>query len=235
MTVSSPDAVTVEHATDFKRYGFLIVRGLYSSEEMADIKALVLDVLSKEVVPESGVRVWKPEKLPPRLFDMMGDDHITPVLQKVIGPDLEFLSVKAVFKNRETAFDSPWHQDWYYWRGAPKLSVWIALDEATPENGCLRLIPGSHTKVFQEKHVESDTGFVRRSDEAEIEGLDVLDAPCSPGDAIIFHDLALHSSYPNTAGTDRWSLISTYRDASLKDESDVWDNPIVISGTSANV
>jgi ectoine hydroxylase-related dioxygenase (phytanoyl-CoA dioxygenase family) len=235
MIVESPELVSREHAEAFRKDGFLLVRNLYAPKEIAEIKAHVLDILSGKDLPESGVIVWKPEKLSERLLHMMGDDHITPVLQKVVGPSVEFLSVKAVYKDRTKTFLSPWHQDWYYWKGAPKLSVWIALDNATKENGCLRLIPGSHTRVFQERHVESETGFTKRIDEKDIEGLEVVDAPCSPGDAILFHDLALHSSYPNTAGTDRWSLISTYRNASIRDASTVWEKPVVICGSSVNV
>lgn len=235
MIADSPETVAAEHAEAFRRDGYIIVRNLYAPDEMAATKAGVLELLAGRDLPESGVVVWKPEALPENLLDMMGDDRIAPVLKTVIGPNVEFLSVKAVFKDKSKTFESPWHQDWHYWKGAPKLSVWIALDDATPENGCLRLVPGSHTKTFQDHHVQSEQGFGHRADEAEFADMDLVDAPLSSGSALIFHDLALHSSYPNTSGADRWSLISTYRDASVKDDSTVWERPHVICGSSVNL
>ena len=53
-----------------------------------------------------------------------------------------------VFKNEAMTFASPWHQDWSYWYGAHKLSIWVALDDATVENGCLKLFPGSHKSAL---------------------------------------------------------------------------------------
>ena len=72
------------------------------------------------------------------------------------------------------------------------------------------------------------------TDEA-LQGLPVETLPVRRGDAVFFHDLALHGSTPNINGADRWSAIATYRDASQKDESTVWRTAIVMSGTSVNV
>jgi len=54
-------------------------------------------------------------------------------------------------------------------------------------------------------------------------------------DAVFFSELAIHASHPNTSGADRWSLISTYRDASVKDDSTVWKIAMVVSGKIVNV
>jgi ectoine hydroxylase-related dioxygenase (phytanoyl-CoA dioxygenase family) len=140
-----------------------------------------------------------------------------------------------VFKNAKTNFNSPWHQDWFYWQGSNKLSVWIALDNATPENGCLRLAPGTHHKVFEMALVDDGNGFNRRITDESLQGLPIETVPVQRGDAVIFHDLALHGSCPNVNGQERWSAISTYRDAGQTDDSTVWNTAIVLSGQSVNV
>jgi phytanoyl-CoA hydroxylase len=235
--VLSADEVAAYH-----RDGFLIVRGLYDGEEMLDWKRVIQDVLEQERkqagddqwnLVQSGVRVWMADVIHPRLREAMRDNHVVPILQQLVGPDLEFLSAKAVFKNDKTAFPSPWHQDWFYWEGAPKMSIWIALDDATPANGCLKLVPGSHKRVFNKKVVEGNA-FVNRIDDKDLEGLPVVTGEVKRGDAVFFHDLAVHSSYPNTTGADRWSVISTYRNAAVKDEATVWKTGMLISGRSAN-
>jgi ectoine hydroxylase-related dioxygenase (phytanoyl-CoA dioxygenase family) len=230
----------------FQRDGFIVVPHLYTAEQMLEWKRLIQGVLEEEKkqagdswnMATSGVRVWNVEAIHPSLLAAMKDEHVTPILKQIIGPDVEFLSAKAVFKNDATSFASPWHQDWFYWEGAHKISVWIAMDDATPENGCLKMIPGSHKRAF-DKTVRDGNAFVNQIDDKELEGLPVSTLAVERGGAVFFHDRAVHSSYPNTARKDRWSLISTYRDASAPDEcqdslKEFWKKPMVVSGKSVN-
>ena len=231
------EAASVEDQGEvYRRDGFLVVRQLYGPEEMAAWKARVQAILQAEgsVDNPSGVRVWMVDRLDPYLRERMRDDHVAQILMRVIGPEVEFLSVKAVYKNAQTSFASPWHQDWFYWSGAHKLSVWIALDDATPENGCLRLIPGSHRRAFEMRQVDDGHGFGRRIGEEMLKDLPAVTVPARRGDAVFFHDLTVHGSHPNASGADRWCFISTYRDASVRDESTVWKVPMLVSGASVN-
>src|SRR5690606_9748522 len=137
--------------------------------------------------------------------------------------NVEFLSDKAVFKNHEEDFGTPWHQDWSYWYGSHTVSVWVPLDDVTPENGCLRLVPGSHRMVVtHDGAADDDHGFNHRIDAAQIPAEAVVTAPLEAGGAIIFHDLTLHASHDNTSGKDRWVWIPTYRDASAEDPDYEW-------------
>jgi hypothetical protein len=244
MTLASPAerALPQVDVAAYQRDGFVVVKGLYSGEEMLAWKKLMGEVLDAEKraakkdewdITDSGVRVWMSDLIHPTLREAMRDDHVVPILNQIIGPDVEFLSAKAVFKNAKTAFPSPWHQDWFYWEGANKVSIWIALDDATPANGCLKFVPGAHRKVFN-KTTASENAFTFRITERDLEGWPVATIEVRRGDAVFFHDLAVHSSYPNTAGTDRWSLISTYRDASVLDSATVWKTAMIVSGRSVN-
>lgn len=243
---ASPRTLSPDDVAAYQRDGFIAVPHLYSAEQMLDWKRLIQGVLDEEKkavgdawnLTASGVRVWNAPAIHPAMLAAMKDDHVTPILRQVIGSNVEFLSAKAVFKNDTTSFASPWHQDWFYWEGTNKVSVWIAMDDATPENGCLKLIPGSHKKVFQ-KTVNEENAFTQRIDDDQLKGLPVQTMSIERGGAVFFHDLAVHSSYPNTVKKDRWSLISTYRDASLRDEcqkglQEYWAKPLLVSGRSVN-
>ncbi|MEZ4622930.1 MAG: phytanoyl-CoA dioxygenase family protein [Caldilineaceae bacterium] len=59
-------------------------------------------------------------------------------------------------------------------------------------------------------------GFGLRITDEDIGDRPILTVPVRRGSAVIFHDLALHSSCPNINGQDRWSVISTYRDAGVR-------------------
>ena len=58
----------------------------------------------------------------------------------------------------------------------------------------------------------------------------VTDVAVDAGTGVFFSDLAVHSSYPNTSGAERMSLISTYRNAGVPDDSKVWEAGIPVGG-----
>jgi phytanoyl-CoA hydroxylase len=227
-------ALSSEQVEAYRRDGFVVAKELYAPDTMLRWKQIMSELIAAEPKNTSGVRVWMADTIHPVLREGMKDDRVTPILRQIIGPDVEFLSAKAVFKNAATAFASPWHQDWFYWEGATKISVWIALDDATVANGCLKFVPGSHKKVFAKRTVRESVGFDHRITDDDLSDWPQVTVEARRGDAVFFHDLAVHSSHPNTAGTDRWSLISTYRDAGTRDGSKVWKKPLLVAGQSVN-
>lgn len=121
---------------------------------------------------------------PAQLFDNDGQAHLKPPL---IGRE------------------KPWHQDHAYFNlpmGTPVAGVWIALDEATPDNGCMHVIPGSHK--------EGPVVHFRRRD-WQICDTDVAVARCvaaemQPGDLLFFDGLIHHGTPPNRSGKRRRAL-----------------------------
>ncbi len=230
----SAPPLSAEQVETYHRDGFLVVPKLYEPETMLEWKRRVLALLEAEkFADKSGVRVFWENTLPDYFRAAMSDERAVPILKQLIGPDVEFLSVKAVFKNDSTRFQSPWHQDWFYWHGANKTSAWIALDDARVENGALMMIPGTHHGPMKMKHTEGNAFVFQIADE-ELEGLPVRTLEIGRGGAVFFSDLAVHSSHPNSTGKDRWAFISTYRDGSVKDDSLVWKSSLVVSGKSVN-
>jgi len=216
--------------TEFEEKGYLILKGLYPAEEMAEWKARIrrkLEAKGWDHNP-SGVSVWMLEDVDDFFLGKLTDRRLVKSLNAVIGPEIEFLSVKPVYKDRTTSFGSPWHQDWWYWRGSHKVSAWIALDRATQANGCLMIIPGSHGEILEASETKEEQGFDKRIDVSKVNLAASVSLEVEPGDAVIFHDLTLHASHPNTAGEDRWSFIATYRDAREPDASTVWKESLTL-------
>ncbi len=81
----------------------------------------------------------------PALLDMV---------EQLIGPDFALWNSSFFAKPAHRGSKTPWHQDGEYWpiRPLATCSVWIAVDAATPANGCLRVIPGSHRQRRLGKH-----------------------------------------------------------------------------------
>ena len=96
------------------------------------------------------------------------------------------------------------------WKGTNKLSLWVAIDDATVSNGCLKVVPESHGHVFpHEQHTEA-IAFDSRVNGASISD-EQMSVPLEAGSVLFFHDLLLHASNPNTNGKDRYCMIPTYR------------------------
>ena len=228
--------LTDTEVAQYQRDGYVIVPDLISPVDAVAWKAQLKARLQAEGNLEipSGVRVWMCNNMDDQSSALLQSPRVVAILQQLIGPHVEFLSYKAVFKNAQTSFRSPWHQDWAYWQGSAKISIWIALDDATPENGCLQLIPGSQRAVIEMKEIEDGKGFGRRITDDQVADMPIVTAPVPRGAGIFFHDLTLHASCPNVNGADRWSVIPTYRDAATPDSSTVWKSSLVLNGSSVN-
>ena len=79
---------------------------------------------------------------------------ILDMVEQLIGPDFALWNSSFFAKPARVGTKTPWHQDGEYWpiRPLATCSVWIAVDAATPENGCLRIIPGSHRRRELGRH-----------------------------------------------------------------------------------
>lgn len=207
--------------TSFARNGFLMAEEVFTAEEMAACKAAAKELVENTSGP-SGVHVWMCDTIPPLFESVSCDSRMAAILQPLIGSRIEFLSAKPVFKSPSVHFASPWHQDQAYWGGATKWSAWIALEDATAENGCLRVIPGSHRLARDHASVQDARGFTNRISDDELRDEEIIDVEMNRGDVLVFHDRLLHSSRPNRSGLERWSLIPTYRNADVPDTSTVW-------------
>ncbi len=223
----------LEIARRFQKDGYLIVPHLFDVQETArlkgEIQAVVEEVRKErqeagadwQAMMNVGVYVGVAHRSP-RFRQAVADSRILDLLDPLLGPDIEFLSDKAVFKDHDADSGSPWHQDYPYWQGSHKISLWVALDDATMQNGCLKIVPGSHLEEVEHADVADGKGFGHRLESGQAQDKRAVSVPVDAGGAIVFHDLTLHASHANTAGTDRWVWIPTYRSVHHDDPPYAW-------------
>ncbi len=228
--VTAPEELRRAYAEN----GYVVVPRLFGAEEMRALKAEMQRILAAvcgsgqaagstaEAIGRSGVFVGLAAHS--ALFrEAVADARLRRLLTIALGPEVEFLSDKVVFKSEATDFGTPWHQDWPYWQGSHKVSLWIPADDATPENGCLRVIPGSHRAPARHDGEATDGhGFANRVRHEQIDEEAAMTVALPAGGVVLFHDLLLHASHPNTAGTDRFVWIPTYREAHAVDPNYPW-------------
>ena len=216
--------------------GYLVIEDLYTSDEMQRWKSIGIEHLEgKQDVDtdtgKSGIRVWLADELPGFLVESCCSNRIVSVVGQLLASRIEFLSAKIVFKTGVVNYASYWHQDYLYWEGTHKISVWIALDDATEENGCLKVIPNSHRKLYTHENLQEETNILfHRLVEDELEGESVVTTELRSGSALFFHDQLVHSSHPNRSGADRFCFIPTYRSADEPDSSTIWSVSLPLEG-----
>jgi phytanoyl-CoA hydroxylase len=133
------------------------------------------------------------------------DPRILDVMQDLIGPDIKLFRDALMMKPPRHGSAKPYHQDSAYWTIDPPdlVSVWMALDDATLENGCMRVLPGSHTRgVMEHRHLQDF-----QVDEATLDTSNEVAVPLKAGGCLFFHSLLLHATAPNHSPYPRRSMI----------------------------
>ena len=137
--------------------------------------------------------------------------NLIAALQNLLGEDLLLFRSTLMFKPAFHGSSHGLHQDSAYWPMEPPrlVTVSISLNDATPENGCFKVIPRSHLWGVQE------WGGIARQQDAELtDREDVakqqMDVPLSAGSALFFHSLMVHGSGPNTTPNPRNTALYAY-------------------------
>jgi ectoine hydroxylase-related dioxygenase (phytanoyl-CoA dioxygenase family) len=125
----------------------------------------------------------------------------------LIGPDVRLYWDQAVYKKPEYPKPFPWHQDNGYTYIEPQayLTCWIALSDATTENGCPWVVPGGHLRGTL-AHRLSELGYVCR----EEDGPEAIATPARAGSIVVFSSLMPHRTGPNVTKGVRKTYILQY-------------------------
>jgi ectoine hydroxylase-related dioxygenase (phytanoyl-CoA dioxygenase family) len=141
-----------------------------------------------------------------RLRDFVGGPLLRGLVADLIGPDVRLYWDQAVYKKPGTEAPFPWHQDNGYAFVEPQqyLTCWIALTDATEDNGCPWVLPGLHRSGTL-RHADSDLGFVCLTDAP-----DAVPVPARAGSIVVFSSLTPHSTGPNRTDAVRKAYIVQY-------------------------
>ncbi|MFA0733308.1 MAG: hypothetical protein LKKZDAJK_000406 [Candidatus Fervidibacter sp.] len=182
-------------------------------------------VAKGEYVPDDPLyaarKVWNLFGRDEVLTQLATDPRLLDIVEDLMGSSaIWFFADKAMLKPPKIGVEKPWHQDLPYFPFEPKdengihVAVWIALDEATVENGCMQYIPGSHKLGnITTSHVDTYGLGHLAADMSKVDTSKAVAVEAKPGD-VVFHDgLALHYSAPNTSDKPRWALVLDFINA----------------------
>lgn len=156
-------------------------------------------------------QILNPAKYAPELKEGKYLQTLEAIAQQLFGPEAGVGIAHAIFKPAGIGAATPWHQDEAYWDPAwqyQNASIWMPLQEATVENGCLWFMPGSHEwPVVEHRPIGGDV---------RVHGLELLDlglvkhgvpCPLPAGGVTIHRNRTAHYAGPNTSDVPRRALI----------------------------
>ena len=211
----------------FEQNGFAIVKDVFCRQEISALSAEVDRVIQGNApyLPSSEM-VFEPDTQPPRLrnafrLHLYNDlfleaarhpSLIVPV-QNILGKALRLYGSQIFAKPAQVGTVVPAHQDMPYWPFAPyeMVSAWIALDDSTIENGCVRYLAGSH-KLGMLPHAPSGVAGNSLGVMADprVGALPEYPAEVKRGSCILHHCLTVHRSDANRSASPRRGLIYVY-------------------------
>jgi hypothetical protein len=141
------------------------------------------------------------------LDEIVHHEEILDAVECLIGPDIILTNTVLFIKEPNSLHHVTYHQDATYMGLEPQdsLTAWIALTESTCENGCVRVIQGSHLLDIQQ-HIDTfgEDNILTRGQEIEnIDEEHALDIELEPGQMSLHHARTIHGSHPNKSADRR--------------------------------
>jgi ectoine hydroxylase-related dioxygenase (phytanoyl-CoA dioxygenase family) len=224
--------ISKENVAFYADHGYLIAPELISNDEINELKKEtaaifrgergyvegMLGVEENETdsdVLKKYVAIHFPHKISPLIYDSLSQKRVVDVLVNIVSANVKCMQSMLFVKGPGKAGQS-WHQDEYYipTRDRSLTGVWIAIDDATVENGCLWIIPGR--PGYMMRRVKNDS-----NEYADVDTIDVshnseesIPVEVKSGSVVFFNGYTLHSSRRNkTTDCFRTALVNHYMSA----------------------
>jgi non-heme Fe2+,alpha-ketoglutarate-dependent halogenase len=244
-TTEHPAALTTEQIAAFNRDGYLAGIRIFDEEEIAGIRSYFDELLARTLAAGGDSYSISTAHLRyRRVYDILTDSRIVARIKDLVGENVVAWGSHFFCKMPGDGKRVSWHQDSSYWPLTPSMAVtaWLAIDDATTENACMRFIPGSH-------HLGHLTYTLSENEEGNVlnqtvPGAEAFGQPVEDelkaGEISIHSDLLLHGSEANQSSKRRAGLTLRYCPAIVRaglgwnakgvivsgeDESGHWANP----------
>lgn len=218
MSVLAEHYLNEEQRAQFHRDGYLIVRNLFSSSEVATIRDTFMELNAEGPIPglseiNTNYSPTDPLSFYPRMMHPhrhpeypVGDLSMRYMLDKRVEAVLTDLFDEEAIASQSMFYFKPpgargqdLHQDNYYLRVKPGtcIAAWTAVDDVDMENGGMVLVPGSHElDIFCPERADNSQFFT--TDHVDVpEDKEVVPAVMKAGDVLFFNGSVIHGSYPN--------------------------------------
>lgn len=205
----------------YRRDGYI----LYHHQLFAPERLEKLAGIFEEHLAEKGSKLSDELDTPhfrdPRLLEFLLSLEVLDLVEPITGPDITLWSSHFICKDPYTGRATPWHEDSALWEGRVDnydniVTVWLALDRSTCENGCMRVIPCTHHNGFS-RYVSVDSAANTFSTQIEhVEDATAVNFELGRGECSLHDSRIIHGAQANTSPYRRCGYTMRYLPASTR-------------------
>jgi len=197
-------ALTPEEVKGYWENGYLLhKKPLFNAEKMRTLTSIFEEQLAEKGSKLSD-ELDTPHFRDERLLDFLLADEVLDLVEPILGPNIGLWSSHFICKDPQVGRATPWHEDSAYWKGRLSsfdkiVTVWLAIDRSSKENGCMRVIPGTHSNGFSEyEKVDGRQNTfstqIKNVDESAAVYFELEPGECSLHDSRIIHGAKANTS-----------------------------------------
>ncbi len=219
--VRDPRTLRPDQIEAFNRDGYLMPFRIFSAEEIAEIRAYFDGLLAATLAAGGNSYSISTAHLTyGPVYDLLTHPRIVAYVRDLLGDDLIAWGSHFFCKMPGDGKRVSWHQDASYWPLSPSkaVTVWLAIDDASVENACMRFIPGTHrfghlTYTLSE---DDDSNVLNQTVSGADQFGKPVDVELGAGEISLHSDLLLHGSEANQSTRRRCGLTLRYCPADVR-------------------
>jgi non-haem Fe2+, alpha-ketoglutarate-dependent halogenase len=218
--MTMPTKLSSAQVEQYARDGFLSPVTALTPDEAADCRGKLAEFERAVGGPLTAPGIDEPYRsrthvLLAWVHGLVSHPAILDAVSDLIGPDILVYTSTWFIKEPESPAIAAWHQDATYFGLRPHVHVtaWLALTDATADNGCMEFLPGSYHRGQLPHRAGVVAASVNRAGQAvtlEIDDAPAVHAPLRAGEFSLHHTLCLHRSQPNRSSGRRVGLAISY-------------------------
>lgn len=233
-------ALTEEQKAAFWQNGFLPVHNVLDATEVEALRKRTEQIILGEVTfPQEYLQIepelagndvtnvpaifrvrklWNLTRYDPVFQEYARHPKIVGVIGDLLGPDIKLFADQMLLKPPFHGSAKPYHQDSPYWPIEPMelVTCWMALDDASVENGCMRFLPGTHKLGPLEHHHLEGPHIVPEGWEEMSKRPEEVAVELKAGSCCFHHSLTLHETAPNRTPHPRRAMTTAYMRANSR-------------------
>jgi hypothetical protein len=213
--------LTPEQRTFYNQNGYLKGFRIFDTQEALTNRLYfdrLLELAASQGQDSYAINGWHERSQ--GIYDIVKHPLILDYVEDILGPDFVAWGTHYFCKLPGDGKPVSWHQDASYWPLTPAhtVTVWLAIDDADRENGCMRVIPGTHKLghlEFDNSGVEENSVLPQKVVNAESYGAP-MDFELAAGEISLHSDMLVHGSEPNRSARRRCGLTIRYATTSVR-------------------